>query len=76
MLQLIQSETLKGLAGSHKKAVINGIQGEKQFRGADSNAPAALTLCWRKGKTTFLLFGTLTESLDEEEMYKIASSIK
>ena len=74
-LLLQQDPNLRGL-GNSEPIEIRGVPGEKNYREPTGESLPILTLFWREGEMSFTLTGTLSGSLDEETMYKIAESVK
>jgi hypothetical protein len=73
-LLLVNDPSLDGIGGG-EKTIVCGVQGEREFSEATNDRPALLSLYWRDGDMSYVLTGTVNESLNEDTLEKIASSV-
>ncbi len=78
-IQFIQAPHKFGVGGGEPEPVeLCGITGERVFAEADpvnGQEYARLSYCWEKNGIWYALTGTLTDTMNEEEMKKMACSI-
>ena len=75
-LYLISDPEAKGIAGGGDFFEIAGVHGERAYYGKEIGREVPLlVLFWFNDTTTYTLCGTLSNSLDEATMIKIAESI-
>lgn len=54
---------------------ISDFQGERLFIQGKDRVPDRLVLYWRDGDMTYQIFGTLTGSINEDTLIRIANSV-
>jgi len=71
---LVQDPVLDGISGGEKTDIF-GFTGERLLLKAESHRPAVLVLYWQDDDMSYLLYGTLTESINEEILNSMTSSV-
>jgi hypothetical protein len=69
-ITLIQDPDCTGIING-EKSVINGITGERGYLEASGKAPPVVQYYWKVGNMGYVLFATLTDSLDQSTVEKI-----
>ena len=74
-LDLVQMERPFDIGGG-EPAEINGTPGQRAFHPADGQRPASLTIGWDQFGASFALSAVLVDSVDEQEILKVAASLE
>jgi hypothetical protein len=69
-ITLIQDPDCTGIING-EKSVINGITGERGYLETSGKAPPVVQYYWKVGNMGYVLFATLTDSLDQSTVEKI-----
>lgn len=77
IISLIQDPKLGGIGDAEgENTTIHNVNGKKVLLEANSNRPAILSFYWREGDMAYVLFGTLTGSVNEEVLRQVADSLE